>query len=106
MSLHDLAAAAGLSPDDHELLALLLAEEGVALHEADVISRCDRGLDLPLSFAQERLWFVDQLMPGNVAYNLPMPVRLTGPLDLGALAATVAELIRRHETLRTIFAVR
>ena len=59
----------------------------------------------PLSFAQQRLWFLDQLEPGNPAYNLPLPVRLTGELSLEALARTFAEVVRRHAALRTTFAV-
>ncbi|HEX2077116.1 MAG TPA: condensation domain-containing protein, partial [Longimicrobium sp.] len=58
---------------------------------------------LPLSFAQERLWFLDQLQPGSAAYNLPYALRLTGALDVDALERTLAEVVRRHETLRTRF---
>ena len=59
--------------------------------------------DSLLSFAQERLWFLDRLQPGSAAYNMPAALRLTGPLDLPALAASLAEIVRRHEVLRTIF---
>ncbi|HEY0078606.1 MAG TPA: amino acid adenylation domain-containing protein, partial [Pyrinomonadaceae bacterium] len=59
--------------------------------------------ELPLSFAQQRLWFIDQLEPGNPVYNTPGAVRLTGALRIEALERTLAELIRRHETLRTAF---
>jgi amino acid adenylation domain-containing protein len=58
---------------------------------------------LPLSFAQERLWFIDQWIPESPAYNIPAAVRLRGPLDEGALRAALAEIVRRHETLRTTF---
>ncbi len=61
------------------------------------------GRPLPVSFAQQRLWFVDQLMPGNVAYNLMGMLRLKGALDISALTAALSELVRRHETLRTHF---
>jgi amino acid adenylation domain-containing protein len=58
----------------------------------------------PLSFAQERLWFLDQLTPGASAYNIARAFRLAGPLAVPALAAAVAAAVRRHEALRTTFA--
>jgi amino acid adenylation domain-containing protein len=65
-----------------------------------------RGGRLPLSFAQERLWFLDRLEPGNPAYHIPLAVRADGPLSTAALAAAVAEIERRHEVLRTVFGCR
>ncbi|HEX2092675.1 MAG TPA: amino acid adenylation domain-containing protein, partial [Longimicrobiaceae bacterium] len=59
---------------------------------------------LPLSFAQQRLWFLDRMDPGNPFYNLPTALRLRGPLDLRALERSLAEVVRRHETLRTVLA--
>ncbi len=61
---------------------------------------------LPLSFAQQRLWFIDQLEPGSPLYNLPSALRVEGPLDIAVLAACLSEILRRHEALRTVFAVR
>jgi amino acid adenylation domain-containing protein len=59
---------------------------------------------LPLSFAQERLWFVDRLEPGSTTYNLPAALRLTGAMDERALERALGEIVRRHEALRTVFA--
>jgi amino acid adenylation domain-containing protein len=59
--------------------------------------------EVPLSFAQERLWLIDQLAPGSAAYNIPLAVRLDGDLDPAGLARSLAAVVRRHETLRTTF---
>jgi condensation domain-containing protein len=97
-----------LSPAKRALLlirtrkALANAESGLA-HEHQVIPRLpDRDLYL-LSYAQQRMWFVEQLEPGNSTYNNPVAVHLKGPLDLDALNRTLNEIVRRHETLRTNF---
>ena len=58
---------------------------------------------LPLSFAQQRLWFMDQLETGSAFYNVPAAIRLSGNLNLSALGAALQEIVRRHETLRTSF---
>jgi amino acid adenylation domain-containing protein/non-ribosomal peptide synthase protein (TIGR01720 family)/FkbM family methyltransferase len=59
---------------------------------------------LPLSFAQQRVWFVDQMEPGNSAYNMPAALRLRGALDVASLERALGELFRRHEALRTTYA--
>jgi amino acid adenylation domain-containing protein len=69
------------------------------------IRRQRRHREMPLSFAQERLWFLDQLEPGSTAYNIPAAVRLVGRLAVSVLAASLGEIVRRHEVLRTTFAV-
>jgi amino acid adenylation domain-containing protein len=58
---------------------------------------------LPASFAQDRLWFLDQLEPGTAAYNLVRAFRITGPLNVNALTSAIGAVIERHESLRTIF---
>jgi amino acid adenylation domain-containing protein len=70
------------------------------------IERVDRTGKLPLSFAQQRLWFIDQLSTGNTVYNIQVAVRLTGSLDHRALAHALNEIVRRHESLRTRFVTR
>src|SRR4029077_903230 len=59
---------------------------------------------LPLSFAQQRLWYLDRLRPGDPAYHIAAAVNLAGPLDVAAFAGSVSEIVRRHEVRRTTFA--
>ncbi|MFG2058176.1 amino acid adenylation domain-containing protein [Micromonospora sp. NPDC048930] len=59
--------------------------------------------EVPLSYAQERVWFMDQLAPGEAAYHIAVPLRVRGPLDVDALRAALAALTARHESLRTRF---
>ncbi|MFG3714615.1 amino acid adenylation domain-containing protein [Micromonospora sp. NPDC047730] len=59
--------------------------------------------EVPLSYAQERVWFMDQLAPGEAAYHIAVPLRVRGPIDVAALRRALADLSRRHESLRTRF---
>ena len=70
---------------------------------APELRRADRGRSLPLSFAQQRLWFIDQLEPESALYNMPAALRMEGELDVGALERSLQEIVRRHEALRTSF---
>ncbi|MET0646295.1 MAG: amino acid adenylation domain-containing protein [Pyrinomonadaceae bacterium] len=91
----------------HERAQLALAEKrenASAAPRQQVISRRDSGAPAPLSFAQQRLWFLEQLESGSSIYNLPAARRLTGRLDVNALGRAFGELVRRHEILRTTFA--
>ncbi len=83
------------------------ARRMAALKElAPPLVRVERDRDLPLSFAQQRLWFFDQLEPGNLFYNLPNAIRLSGSLNVEALRSALNEIVRRHEVLRTSFGTR
>ena len=62
-----------------------------------------RDTNLPLSFAQQRLWFINQLEPNSTAYNFPLSLRLTGALNVAALEQSLNKIVQRHETLRTTF---
>src|SRR6185312_12591963 len=91
------------APTVEELAASLRAGEGAEL-AAPPLEPAARGVELPLSFAQERLWFLDRLEPGGALYNIPAAARLLGELDAAAVDAAVDEIVRRHEVLRTAFA--
>lgn len=89
--------------DKLELLRYLLAEEGIQLTATSKISSRAGDRVKLLSFAQERLWFLDQLEPGKSVYNISYVHRLAGKLDVDALNRSVAEIIRRHEAFRSRF---
>jgi hypothetical protein len=69
------------------------------------IQPVNRDVNLPLSFAQQRLWFLNQLEPNNTAYSLRSTLRLIGTLNIAALEKSLNEIVRRHEVLRTTFTV-
>ncbi len=98
-----LAAAVGLSGQQRELLASLLAEEGIDLNGAPPITPLLGQGSGQLSFSQQRLWFLQRLEPESPFYNIAVEVHLTGALDLLVLGRTLAEVVRRHESLRTTF---
>ncbi len=70
------------------------------------LCRVPRDGDLPLSFSQQRLWFLEQMEPGNPNLHIAMALHLAGPLQTAALSAALGEVVRRHETLRTTFGAR
>jgi amino acid adenylation domain-containing protein len=96
------------SPSRDRLRAAYLRNRlsGRARQEADGPGSVSRGDPARLSFAQQRLWFLEQLAPGGAAYLVPWVLRLRGPVDVGALRGAVAALVARHEVLRTRYVVR
>ena len=94
---------ASLDARKAEILGLLASFEARPHAAAPPLEQCPRTEPLPLSFSQERLWFLDQLDPHNPAYVLTASERLHGPLDVAALQRSLDEVVRRHETLRTCF---
>ena len=96
----------GLEADKLELLEYLLEEEGIdGADQSDVIAPRSHNEPVPLSFSQQRLWFLDQLEPGTAAYNVAGALRIVGQLDVTALGRSLNEIVRRHESLRTAFVV-
>jgi len=96
--------AGAFSSEKSELFALLLKKKRIDLPQAQTISRRTEAGPCHLSFAQQRLWFLDQFEPGSHLYNIPIAVRLAGQLDAAALEQSLNEIVRRHEALRTTFA--
>jgi amino acid adenylation domain-containing protein len=78
---------------------------GARRQQSQGIARRGTADPAPLSFAQQRLWFIEQVQPGTALYNVPSAIRLTGPLELRILERAFTEVVRRHEALRTTFAM-
>lgn len=93
----------GLSPAKRALLELRLKQSGAGQTRVRTISARANPQWAPLSFAQQRLWFLDQLEPNGALYNVPRALKLAGHLDIDALQRALNELARRHEVFRTHF---
>ncbi|MCI0590252.1 MAG: condensation domain-containing protein, partial [Gammaproteobacteria bacterium] len=101
--MHDLSTRiAALSPEKLAVLTERLQQRANLC--ASRIAKRPGSTPVPMSFAQERLWFLDQLEPGSARYNIPVALRLTGRLDVPAFGRSIHEIVRRHEVLRTTFA--
>jgi len=93
-----------LSPRKRALLEKLRRQEGLPASGTAWLRRRPRDGPIPLSFAQERLWFLDRLEPGTPMYNIPQAARLKGPVRPDLLAKALTQIVARHEILRTTFA--
>ncbi|MCO7542569.1 non-ribosomal peptide synthetase [Pseudomonas sp. VA159-2] len=89
---------------DDRLLALAAALQGAASSTLPAIEAAPRGQSQPLSFAQQRLWFLAQMDDASAAYHIPLALELRGPLDRPALERALARIVERHESLRSHFA--
>jgi amino acid adenylation domain-containing protein len=97
--------ASNLSPEQISLLVERFKDKSGGVFRAPSIPRRSEPAQAPLSFGQQRLWFIDQLDPNSSAYIVPLAYRFNGHFDVVALERAVGEIIRRHEVLRTIFTV-
>ncbi|MGR9100206.1 MAG: non-ribosomal peptide synthetase, partial [Gammaproteobacteria bacterium] len=96
---------ADLSPAKRALLEAMLSKEKEP-GKSSCIGRSDRSAPVPLSYAQQRLWFLDRLIASGDVFNMTWAVRLEGPLNVDALVRGLNEIVRRHEALRTSFALK
>ena len=92
-----------LSVEKRQLLEQYLKTAGLNLSNAVILPQRRDTNRFPLSFAQQRLWFLDQLEPDSAVYNIPDTHCFNGPLKLHALERSLNEIVRRHEILRTTF---
>src|SRR6185437_8665581 len=88
---------------DPTVAGLAVAVTESAMSALPAISAAERAGELPLSFGQQRLWFLEQFAPNNLGYVIALAVRLRGELDLDALSVAWTGLVARHESLRTTF---
>ena len=105
MNRESIAAIHNLSSEKRQQLRKLLRTKGVDLLALPVFRRPADLAVIPTSFAQQRLWFLDQFEPGSPVYNVPTTLRLSGRLDAEVLTRALNEVVRRHDVLRTTFAV-
>ena len=91
--------------DEHELLELLLKEQGFEAPDVDIIPKRDAADTAPLSFSQQRLWFLNQLDGNSTTYNITAAFQMSGSLNHDALERSFQALIARHESFRTTFSV-
>ncbi len=103
MDFDTLPDPAELSAEELALLEMMLAEEGVETSAGPTIPQRSNQEKSPLSFAQQRLWFLEQLEPGSPVYHIPAAFRLRGVVESAVLQTSLNQLAQRHESLRTVF---
>lgn len=96
---------AGLSPEKQRLLEKFLKNEGLTAWQLPIARQKRESSYVPLSLAQQRLWLLSQLDPTGALYTIPTAIRLTGALETNILQLSINQIVRRHEILRTTFAI-
>ena len=102
-AVFDAPTPAGLAPRVEAALSASAVGAVNAVNAAPPLMHVERGAEVPLSFGQERMWFLAQLDPASPAYVVASALRLAGALDKAALAGALGEIVRRHEVLRTAY---
>ncbi len=92
-----------LSPKKKKLVELMLKEKGIEVSDFAIIPQPRNGNSFPASFAQRRLWFLEQFNPGSPLYIIPIGVRVKGSFKIETLLKAVKKIVSRHEILRTSF---
>lgn len=92
-----------LSPEKRKLLEKLLSQQNIDLKKKRILPQSREQNRFPLSYAQQRMWFLDQWEPGNPMYNNPAAVSIAGRVNVDAVKQALRELGKRHEVLRTVF---
>lgn len=95
-----------LSPEKQKLVELLLKEKNINVAQNRIVPQSRQENSFPLSFAQQRMWFLDRLAPGNPMYNNPAAVSIKGRINVAAIEKSLNVMGQRHEVLRTVFNVR
>jgi hypothetical protein len=92
-----------LSDEKKNLLRILLKEKGIDINKKLILPQKREGNIFPLSFSQQRLWFLEQLEPNSSLYIIPSAVKITGPVKINYLLEGLNIITKRHEILRTRF---
>ena len=104
ISLEEIARQVeNLNPERRRLFLQLLEKQGIDISDLIILPQPEDRTTFPLSFAQRRLWFLDQFESNTALYNVPLALRLDGVLDVDVLQRTLTEIVRRHNILRTSF---
>ena len=92
-----------LSSAKQRLVESMLKEKGIEISDVAILPQKRNGKPFPASFAQKRLWFLEQFEPGSPLYIIPLGVKIRGSLNNSILTDAIKKIVERHEVLRTSF---